>query len=34
MLAFPIWLKWSAVGIRCPKPCREGAKRRFKLEMF
>jgi hypothetical protein len=34
MLDFPMWLKWSAVGIRCPKPCREGAKRRSKLEPF
>jgi hypothetical protein len=34
MLAFPIWLKLSAVGIRCLKPCREEAKRRSKLETF
>jgi len=34
MLAFPIWLKLSADGIRCPKPCREGAKRHSELEPF
>jgi hypothetical protein len=34
MLAFSNMAEMVAVGIRCPKPRREEAKRRFKLEMF